>query len=152
MMIINNFVNISHPLYLHGHDFYILGRRQDNPHGDLISCDESKHDIVLNLINQPIRDTAKLPQRSWLMIDSIANNTDSCIFHCHIAFDMEAGMGLISHVNGDKIPSPPPGSGGARNFLTNGLSPSQPVPDAALNLISGAPKNCPVGSASFSVG
>jgi FtsP/CotA-like multicopper oxidase with cupredoxin domain len=77
MMIINNFVNISHPLYLHGHDFYILGSRQDNPYGDLISCNESKHDIVLNLINQPIMDTAKLPQRSWLMIDSIANNTDS---------------------------------------------------------------------------
>jgi FtsP/CotA-like multicopper oxidase with cupredoxin domain len=107
MMIINNFVNISHPLHLHGHDFYVLGRGSDNPYGNPILFNESEHSSVLNLINPPIRDTAKLPQRSWLVIGFIATNPGSWIFHCHIAFDMEAGMGFIFHVNGGNIPSPP---------------------------------------------
>jgi FtsP/CotA-like multicopper oxidase with cupredoxin domain len=108
MIIVNNFVNISHPLHLHGHDFYILGNGKDNPSGDLIQFDPFKHETLLNRINPPIRDTAKLPQRSWLVIGFTANNPGSWLFHCHIAFDMEAGMGLIFNINHGTIPSPPP--------------------------------------------
>ena len=108
MIIINNFVNISHPLHLHGHDLYILGNGNDNPSGDFVQYNEVEHGSLLNLINPPIRDTAKLPQRSWLVVGFIANNPGSWLFHCHIAFDMQAGMGLIFNINHGKIPPPPP--------------------------------------------
>ena len=108
MMIINNRVGISHPLHLHGHDFYILGIGPDSPNDDFISYNASEDEVRLNLENPPIRDSVTLPARSWLVIGFLANNPGSWLFHCHIAFDMEAGMGFVLNVRNGAIPPPPP--------------------------------------------
>ena|SRR5579862_3780420 len=64
---------MGHPLHLHGHSFWVLGKGQG-------IYDASQ----LNILNPPIRDTEEIPASGWLAIRYIADNPGAWIFHCHI--------------------------------------------------------------------
>jgi L-ascorbate oxidase len=64
---------MGHPLHLHGHTFWTLGKGGGN-------YDRSQ----LNLINPPVRDTEGIPASGWLAIRYVADNPGAWIFHCHI--------------------------------------------------------------------
>ena len=106
IFIINNFVAVTHPLHIHGHNFYILARGPEFNTSIVTPFDSSKDWQTFDLENPPIRDTFRLPRYSWVAIGFIASNPGSWLIHCHIAFDMEAGMARILNVHGD-IPDPP---------------------------------------------
>jgi iron transport multicopper oxidase len=106
LLIVNNFINISHPMHLHGHAFYVLGAGPTSP-TQIINFDIDRDGNTLNYENPAFRDTISLPQQSWLAIGFTADNPGSWLFHCHIAFDMEAGMSVIFNVNNGTIAPPP---------------------------------------------
>jgi FtsP/CotA-like multicopper oxidase with cupredoxin domain len=124
LVIINNFVNISHPIHLHGHDFYVLGSGPTSE-TDVINFDMQRDSATLNYEYPPYRDTVSVPQQSWLAIGFIADNPGSWLFHCHIAFDLEAGMGVIFNVNNGTIVPPPPDYPVVANYDTKVTNPIQ---------------------------
>ncbi|CAF3675564.1 unnamed protein product [Rotaria socialis] len=106
LVIINNFINGSHPMHLHGHDFYVLAAGPTSQ-TSIINFNMERDAGSFNYENPPRRDTISLPRQSWLAIGFVADNPGSWFFHCHIAFDMQAGMGIIFNVNNGTIVPPP---------------------------------------------
>ena len=109
MIVLNNFQDFGHSFHLHGHSFYLLGvgNRSTLPFGEPILFDPLRDRHKLNFVNPPYRDTEQLPELSYMVIGFIANNPGSWLFHCHIAWDMEAGMVSLFNVIDGQIPSPP---------------------------------------------
>ncbi|CAF4252688.1 unnamed protein product [Rotaria sp. Silwood2] len=109
MIVVNNFQDFGHPFHLHGHSFYVLGVGKYNASGtgEQTVFDPVRDRHTLNFINPPYRDTEQVPELSYIVIGFITNNPGSWLFHCHIAWDMEAGMIAVFNVAADKIPPPP---------------------------------------------
>lgn len=127
IFIINNFVTITHPLHIHGHDFYVLGSGPDVNVSGVTPFDISKDWQTFDLESPPIRDTFRVPRHSWVAVGFIANNPGSWLIHCHITFDMESGMARLLNVHGP-IPDPP------KDYpIIGGYEKSDPpIPSAAI--------------------
>jgi FtsP/CotA-like multicopper oxidase with cupredoxin domain len=78
-------IGITHPIHLHGHDFWILG--QETGKFDLSTSS-------LNLQNPPRRDVASLPGNGYLAIAFKKDNPGSWLLHCHIAWHASEGLAL----------------------------------------------------------
>ncbi|RDL34447.1 uncharacterized protein BP5553_07575 [Venustampulla echinocandica] len=87
--VIQNGLNIPHPIHLHGHEFYILGQTNGTT-GQTFSGDKSK----LNFEKPPRRDVATLPGNGWMVIAFQANNPGVWLMHCHIAWHVSQGFGV----------------------------------------------------------
>lgn len=70
--------NIPHPMHLHGHDFYMLGKGQGTFN---IQTDPDK----LQYTNPPRRDTSLLPAGGWMVIAFPTDNPGAWLFHCHVS-------------------------------------------------------------------
>jgi FtsP/CotA-like multicopper oxidase with cupredoxin domain len=70
---------MGHPLHLHGHSFWVLGKGSGH-------FDASQ----LNTVNPPVRDTEGNPASGWLAIRYVADNPGAWIFHCHIDWYLPA--------------------------------------------------------------
>ncbi|KAN0081885.1 Cupredoxin [Elaphomyces granulatus] len=76
--------NVTHPIHLHGHDFYVLA--QGN--GTYDSSD------ISSLTNPPRRDTAMLPATGYLVVAFQSNNPGAWLMHCHIGWHVSEGLAL----------------------------------------------------------
>lgn len=76
--------DVTHPIHLHGHDFYILA--QGN--GTYNSSD------ISTLVNPPRRDTAMLPATGYLVLAFQSNNPGAWLMHCHIGWHVSEGLAL----------------------------------------------------------
>jgi len=72
----------THPIHLHGHDFYILAQGNGTFNG------------VTNTINPPRRDTALLHSHGYLLIAFKTDNPGVWLMHCHIGWHTEEGFAL----------------------------------------------------------
>ncbi|KAG9650300.1 laccase precursor, partial [Aureobasidium melanogenum] len=79
---------ITHPIHLHGHDFFVLGHQASS------NFDASTMMDQLNFKNPPRRDTATLPASGWLVLAFEANNPGAWLMHCHIAWHISEGLGV----------------------------------------------------------
>lgn len=67
----------SHPIHLHGHDFWVIAQ------------DVGMFDIATtptNLVNPPRRDVATLPSNGYLAIAFKKDNPGSWLLHCHVRY------------------------------------------------------------------
>ena len=76
---------ITHPIHLHGHDFWIIA--QSTGIFDLATAD-------LNLVNPPRRDVATLPGNGYLAMAFKKDNPGSWLMHCHIAWHASEGLAM----------------------------------------------------------
>jgi laccase len=95
----------SHPMHLHGFNFYVLGYGFGN-------YDPILDARNLNLANPQMRNTVGVPPGGWIVIRFIANNPGTWMFHCHMDAHLPYGiiMGFIVQ-NGptkETILLPPP--------------------------------------------
>lgn len=74
----------THPIHLHGHDFFVLA--QDT---GLWSTD-----VALNTDNPPRRDVASLPANGYLVLAWQSDNPGSWLMHCHIAWHASEGLAM----------------------------------------------------------
>ena len=79
-LILINPSGASHPMHLHGHDFYILAEGFGEWNGKII-----------NAQNPPRKDTHVLPNATsegpaYLVVEIDADNPGAWAFHCHIAW------------------------------------------------------------------
>ncbi|KAF2089562.1 multicopper oxidase [Saccharata proteae CBS 121410] len=80
-------VPIPHPMHLHGHDFYILGKGTG-------TFDKTSSPATLNWNNPTRRDVSLLPAGGWLAIAFPTDNPGAWLFHCHISWHISEGLGV----------------------------------------------------------
>ncbi|KID59219.1 Laccase-2 [Metarhizium brunneum] len=74
----------SHPIHLHGHDFYILGQGT----GTYNSTQQR------SLSNPTRRDVALLPGSGYLVLAFVTDNPGAWLMHCHIGWHTNTGLAL----------------------------------------------------------
>ncbi|CAG9122108.1 unnamed protein product [Plutella xylostella] len=106
-----NTYDANHPFHLHGYAFRVVGMRRL---GSSTSAEEVKaYDaaglLKRNLIDAPLKDTVTIPDGGYTVVRFKADNPGYWLFHCHIEFHVEVGMGLVFKVgeNWDMPPTPP---------------------------------------------
>ncbi|XP_042224188.1 laccase-1-like [Homarus americanus] len=98
----------NHPFHLHGHTFQVLamGRLGENTTLGKVQEMDAAGLIKRNYDHPPTKDTVTVPDGGYTIIRFVASNPGYWLFHCHISFHVEVGMGLVFHV-GDQSMVPP---------------------------------------------
>lgn len=94
----------SHPLHLHGYDFFVVGQGTGNynPRAD------PKH---FNLVDPPQRNTVGVPSGGWVAIRFRADNPGVWFMHCHLEVHTSWGLKMAWVVLDGNAPNqalPPP--------------------------------------------
>ncbi|WQF88530.1 Putative multicopper oxidase, second cupredoxin domain-containing protein [Colletotrichum destructivum] len=82
--IIQNPIGLTHPIHLHGHDFWVLAQGSG-------TYDSS---VALQTVNAPRRDVAMLPASGYLVIGFYTDNPGVWLMHCHIGWHTSLGFAL----------------------------------------------------------
>ncbi|KAJ0983836.1 hypothetical protein J5N97_002192 [Dioscorea zingiberensis] len=100
----------SHPIHLHGYDFYILATGSGNFNS---GTDTAK----FNLVDPPLRNTVNVPASGWAVIRFVADNPGVWLLHCHLdvhitwglamAFLVEDGVGELETLEAPPLDLPP---------------------------------------------
>ncbi len=87
---------LPHPMHLHGHDFYVLGRSPDSPPAAQVRYvfNPATDLPALRSANPVRRDVTILPAKGWLLLAFKADNPGAWLFHCHIAWHVSAGLSV----------------------------------------------------------
>nr|AFV52377.1 laccase [Picea abies] len=88
----NIFAGESHPIHLHGYDFYIVGTGFGNysPQND---------PQKFNLVDPPMRNTVNVPVNGWAAIRFVADNPGAWLMHCHLDAHITWGLAMVFLVN-----------------------------------------------------
>ncbi|TVY92286.1 Laccase [Lachnellula willkommii] len=78
-------LGITHPVHLHGHDFWVIAQETSTFDIDTVTW---------NLDNPPRRDVASLPGNGFLAIAFQKDNPGSWLMHCHIAWHASEGFAM----------------------------------------------------------
>ncbi|MCL7039204.1 hypothetical protein MKW94_000284 [Papaver nudicaule] len=96
----------SHPLHLHGFNFYVVGSGFGNY--------DSKNDPAkFNLVDPVERNTVGVPAGGWVAIRFLADNPGVWFMHCHLEVHTSWGLKMAWIVLDGKLPNqklPPPPS------------------------------------------
>ncbi|GLJ12590.1 hypothetical protein SUGI_0194170 [Cryptomeria japonica] len=97
--------NESHPVHIHGFDFYVVGQGFGN-------YDPQKDPQKFNLVDPPRRNTIGVPPGGWAAIRFKADNPGVWLVHCHFEAHSEFGFDMVFLVeNGTRADQkllPPP--------------------------------------------
>ncbi|OEL33532.1 Laccase-25 [Dichanthelium oligosanthes] len=94
----------SHPMHLHGHNFFVLAQGFGNFHEDTAVK-------RYNLVNPQERNTLAVPPGGWAVIRFVANNPGMWIMHCHFDAHLPIGLAMAFEVQDGPTPEtalPPP--------------------------------------------
>ncbi|PHU16108.1 Laccase-17 [Capsicum chinense] len=95
----------SHPLHLHGHNFYVVGQGIGN-------FDPKKDPAKYNLVDPVERNTIGVPSGGWAAIRFLADNPGAWLMHCHFDVHLSWGLRMAWIVLDGELPSqkllPPP--------------------------------------------
>ncbi|XWS71757.1 hypothetical protein CRYUN_Cryun03dG0166200 [Craigia yunnanensis] len=95
----------SHPLHLHGFNFFIVGQGFGN-------FDPNKDPKNFNLVDPAERNTVGVPSGGWVAIRFLADNPGVWFMHCHLEVHTSWGLKMAWIVLDGKLPNqkllPPP--------------------------------------------
>ncbi|OMO91384.1 Multicopper oxidase, type 1 [Corchorus olitorius] len=94
----------SHPLHLHGFNFFVVGQGFGN-------FDPNKDPAKFNLIDPVERNTIGVPAGGWVAIRFLADNPGVWFMHCHLEVHTSWGLRMAWIVLDGKLPNqklPPP--------------------------------------------
>ncbi|KAJ8439861.1 hypothetical protein Cgig2_003927 [Carnegiea gigantea] len=94
----------SHPLHLHGFNFYVVGQGFGN-------FNPNKDPASYNLVDPVERNTVSVPSGGWVAIRFRADNPGVWFMHCHIELHVSWGLRMAWIVLDGKLPNqkvPPP--------------------------------------------
>ncbi|XP_042418582.1 laccase-22-like [Zingiber officinale] len=95
----------SHPVHLHGHNFFVVGRGTGN-------YDTTASPPKFNLVDPVERNTMAVPAGGWIAIRFIANNPGVWFLHCHFEVHTTWGLKMAFVVDdgdgpNESLPPPP---------------------------------------------
>ncbi|KAK9190423.1 hypothetical protein WN943_019028 [Citrus x changshan-huyou] len=96
----------SHPLHLHGFNFFVVAQGFGN-------FDPNKDPAKFNLVDPAERNTVGVPSGGWVAIRFLADNPGVWFMHCHLEVHTSWGLKMAWIVNDGKGPKqklPPPPS------------------------------------------
>ncbi|XP_068635556.1 laccase-17-like [Aristolochia californica] len=96
----------SHPLHLHGFNFFVVGQGFGN-------FDKKKDPPKFNLVDPVERNTVGIPSGGWVAIRFLADNPGVWFMHCHLEVHTSWGLKMAWVVLDGKLPNqklPPPPS------------------------------------------
>ncbi|XP_072958831.1 laccase-10-like [Typha angustifolia] len=96
----------SHPLHLHGFNFFVVGQGFGN-------YDPSKDPSKFNLVDPVERNTVGVPDGGWVAVRFLADNPGVWFMHCHLEVHTSWGLKMAWVVNDGPLPNqklPPPPS------------------------------------------
>ncbi|KAK6935853.1 Multicopper oxidase, C-terminal [Dillenia turbinata] len=96
----------SHPLHIHGFNFFIVGQGFGN-------FNPNKDPSNFNLMDPVERNTVAVPSGGWVAIRFLADNPGVWFMHCHFEVHMSWGLRMAWVVMDGKLPNqklPPPPS------------------------------------------
>ncbi|WRX32562.1 Multicopper oxidase [Theobroma cacao] len=95
----------SHPLHLHGFNFFVVGQGFGN-------FDPKKDLANFNLVDPIERNTVGVPSGGWVAIRFLADNPGVWLMHCHLEVHTSWGLKMAWIVLDGKLPNqkllPPP--------------------------------------------
>ncbi|XP_050371364.1 laccase-17-like [Argentina anserina] len=95
----------SHPLHLHGFNFFVVGQGFGN-------FDQNKDPKKFNLVDPVERNTVGVPSGGWTAIRFLADNPGVWFMHCHLEIHTSWGLKMAWVVLDGKLPNqkllPPP--------------------------------------------
>ncbi|KAJ4725924.1 Laccase [Melia azedarach] len=95
----------SHPLHLHGFNFFVVGQGFGN-------FDPNKDPAKFNLVDPIERNTVGVPSGGWVAIRFLADNPGVWFMHCHLEVHTSWGLKMAWIVLDGKLPNqkllPPP--------------------------------------------
>ncbi|XP_058739648.1 laccase-17-like [Vicia villosa] len=95
----------SHPLHLHGYNFFVVGQGFGN-------YDSNKDPQNFNLVDPVERNTVGVPSGGWVAIRFLADNPGAWFMHCHFEIHTSWGLKMAWIVLDGKLPNqkvlPPP--------------------------------------------
>ncbi|XP_021809222.1 laccase-17-like [Prunus avium] len=95
----------SHPLHLHGYNFFVIGQGFGN-------FDQNKDPANFNLVDPVERNTVGVPSGGWVAIRFLADNPGVWFMHCHLEIHTSWGLKMAWVVLDGKLPNqkllPPP--------------------------------------------
>ncbi|KAK8536188.1 hypothetical protein V6N13_009564 [Hibiscus sabdariffa] len=94
----------SHPLHLHGFNFFVVGQGFGN-------FDPNKDPAKFNLIDPVERNTIGVPSGGWVAIRFVADNPGVWFMHCHLEVHTSWGLKMAWIVLDGELPNqklPPP--------------------------------------------
>ncbi|XP_015898773.2 laccase-17 isoform X2 [Ziziphus jujuba] len=95
----------SHPLHLHGFNFFVVGQGFGN-------FDPNKDPANFNLVDPIERNTVGVPSGGWVAIRFLADNPGVWFMHCHLEIHTSWGLKMGWLVLDGKLPNqkllPPP--------------------------------------------
>ncbi|KAK1298776.1 Laccase-17 [Acorus calamus] len=75
----------SHPLHLHGYNFYVIGQGFGN-------YDPVKDPLKFNLVDPVERNTVGVPSGGWIAVRFKADNPGVWFMHCHLEVHLSWGL------------------------------------------------------------
>ncbi|KAL5565899.1 hypothetical protein UlMin_029063 [Ulmus minor] len=96
----------SHPLHLHGYNFFVVGQGFGNFH-------PKKDPANFNLVDPVERNTVSVPSGGWVAIRFFADNPGVWFMHCHFEVHLSWGLKMAWIVLDGELPNqklPPPPS------------------------------------------
>ncbi|KAL5731705.1 laccase [Ranunculus cassubicifolius] len=96
----------SHPLHLHGFNFFVVGQGIGN-------YNPNKDSSSFNLIDPVERNTIGVPSGGWVAIRFFADNPGVWFMHCHLEIHTSWGLKMAWLILDGKLPNqklPPPPS------------------------------------------
>ncbi|KAK4480966.1 hypothetical protein RD792_011828 [Penstemon davidsonii] len=95
----------SHPLHLHGFNFFILGQGFGN-------FNPNKDPAKFNLVDPVERNTVGVPSGGWVAIRFLADNPGVWFMHCHLEVHTSWGLKMAwivmdGKLKNQKLPPPP---------------------------------------------
>ncbi|XP_057484384.1 laccase-2-like [Actinidia eriantha] len=95
----------SHPLHLHGYNFYVVGQGFGN-------FDADKDPPKFNLVDPVERNTVGVPSGGWVAIRFRADNPGVWFMHCHFEVHLSWGLKMAwivldGNLPNQKLPPPP---------------------------------------------
>ncbi|CAO2196976.1 unnamed protein product [Urochloa humidicola] len=95
----------SHPLHLHGYDFFVVGQGFGN-------FDPVNDPPKYNLADPVERNTISVPTAGWVALRFFADNPGVWLMHCHFDVHLSWGLSMAWLVNDGPLPNqkmlPPP--------------------------------------------
>ncbi|GFY82724.1 laccase 17 [Actinidia rufa] len=95
----------SHPLHLHGSNFFVVGQGFGN-------YDPKTNPKNFNLVDPVERNTVGVPSGGWVAIRFLANNPGAWFMHCHLEVHTSWGLKMAwlvldGKLLNQKLPPPP---------------------------------------------
>ncbi|KAK1668142.1 hypothetical protein QYE76_056301 [Lolium multiflorum] len=95
----------SHPLHMHGFNFFVLAQGFGN-------YDPVNDPAKYNLVDPVERNTVSVPTAGWVAVRFLANNPGVWLMHCHFDVHLSWGLSMAWMVDDGPLPNqkmlPPP--------------------------------------------